>query len=87
MRYEWGGYDLECEMCGETYHTKRYHSKTCSSKCRTAKARYDKKYEKTLTTIHEALDWLRSNRSPEGREKWERDLEGIARRASNITYR
>jgi predicted nucleic acid-binding Zn ribbon protein len=40
-----------CCVCGDEYHAKRKHSKTCSDKCRKALSRKQKK-EKRYVTIN-----------------------------------
>jgi len=32
-----------CEVCGQIFHSNRYHAATCSNKCRQKKYRRDKK--------------------------------------------
>lgn len=43
-----------CLMCGEKFHSKRPHTKTCSNKCRMAKSRarrFDKVYQTMMTLV------------------------------------
>lgn len=82
--YESIEYIHDCEQCGKEFESSRYHTKFCSSRCRTANHREYAKQQKRMSNAIEAINELISHTPTRGDSEAFQTLVTLQKRIDNF---